>query len=176
MDMRNFAIPEMFFDRGSIDKTGDSALRLGVESILIVGDEDGDNAGWLECLTEKLRVAGISWICFKDDPDRQQDVKIEQGVQMYQNNELEGIIAIGGSRSLEIAKGIGAVVSNGGSACDYDETQELSSPLPPLMFVTAIDGSGADSEKMCHVTGWISLPQLPVMPKGNEFASRYFSR
>jgi alcohol dehydrogenase class IV len=62
MDRAQFAIPEMFFDRGGFDQAGQCALRLEVRKVFLVRDSGGETAGWVKHLENILKKVGIECV------------------------------------------------------------------------------------------------------------------
>lgn len=159
MDGTKSAMPEMFFDRGSINQAAHCALKLGARKVFLVSDSDIEKAGWVQRLMEILKNEGIEWIYYPGVSSNTMDFQVEQGVEIYRKNGADVVMAIGGGRSLDTAKGIAIIASNGGRIRDYDGAKKFPSPLPPMMFITG--GAGEDFSKFCNITGWLRLQHIP---------------
>ncbi len=163
MDGTQFAIPEMFFDRGSLNRVGLCVLRLGAEKVFLVSDSDVEAAGWVQCLMDILNREGIEWVYYSGVSSKSIEFQVERGAEIYRENGADVIIAIGGGNSLDLAKRIAIIASNGGRIRDYEGANRFRRPLPPMMFITTAAGSGLDFSKSCIITGWLRLQYIPLL-------------
>jgi alcohol dehydrogenase len=91
------------------------------------------------------------------------DIQVERGAEIYRENGVDAILAIGGGNSLDFAKSIAIIVSNGGKIRDYQGANRFCSPLPPMMFITTVAGSGLDFSRSCIIVGWLRLQYIPIL-------------
>jgi len=147
-----FAIPEIIFGRESIEYAGQCALRLGARKIFLVSDPGIEEAGWVQNLMDILRKAGIEWVYYSNVSPNPRDFQIEQGTAFYLSNGADVIMAIGGGSSLDTAKGIAILASNGGKITDYEGANRVDKPLPPMIFISTTAGSGSDISQFCIIT------------------------
>jgi alcohol dehydrogenase len=152
MDITKFAIPEIIFGRGSLNYAGQCALRLGAKKVFLVSDAGIEKAGWVEKLMDILRKEGISWVYYAGVNSNPRDFQVEQGAEIYRQNGADVIIAIGGGSSMDTAKGVAIIASNGGRIRDYEGANRVSRPLPPMVLITTTAGSGSDISQFCIIT------------------------
>ena len=162
MDRTQFAIPEMFFDRGSLNQAAHCALRLGARKVFLVSDSGIEAAGWVQRLMDILKKEEIEWVYYPGVSSNPMDFQVERGAEVYRENGADVVMAIGGESSLDTAKGIAIIASNGGKIRDYDGANRFRRPLPPMMFITATASSSLDFSTSCIITGWLRLQYLPV--------------
>ncbi len=152
MDITKFAIPEIIFGRGSLNYAGQCALRLGAKKVFLVSDSGIEQAGWVQRLMDILEKEGIKWVYYPGVTPNPRDFQVEQGAEFYLKNGTDVIIAIGGGSSLDTAKGIAIIASNGGKIRDYEGANRVSRPLPPMVLITTTAGSGSDISQFCIIT------------------------
>lgn len=152
METTKFAIPEIIFGRGSINFAGQCALRHGAKKVFLVSDNGIEKAGWVQRLMEILEAAGIEWIYYPRVTPNPRDFEMEQGAEFYLKNGADVIMALGGGSSMDTAKGIAIIASNGGQIQDYEGANRVQRPLPPMVFITTTAGSGSDISQFCIVT------------------------
>jgi alcohol dehydrogenase len=152
MDITKFAIPEIIFGRGSLNYAGQCALRLGAKKVFLVSDAGIEAAGWVQRLKDILKKEGIEWVYFPGVTSNPRDFQVEQGAEFYRANGADVILAIGGGSSLDTAKGIAIIASNGGRIRDYEGANRVSRPLPPMVLITTTAGSGSDISQFCIIT------------------------
>ena len=152
MDVTKFAIPEIIFGRGSLNYAGQCALRLGARKVLLVSDSGIEEAGWVQRLMDILRKDGIDWVYYPGVSSNPRDFQVEQGAEFYREHGADVIIAIGGGSSMDIAKGVAIIASNGGRIRDYEGANRVNRPLPPMVLITTTAGSGSDISQFCIIT------------------------
>jgi alcohol dehydrogenase len=152
MEITKFAIPEIIFGRGSLNYVGQCALRLGAKKVLLVSDQGIEEAGWLQKLMDILKKEGIEWVYYPGVTPNPRDYQVEQGAELYLKNHADVIIAIGGGSSMDTAKGIAIIASNGGRIRDYEGANRVNRPLPPMVLITTTAGSGSDISQFCIIT------------------------
>ncbi|MDR3632177.1 MAG: iron-containing alcohol dehydrogenase [Desulfocapsaceae bacterium] len=152
MDITKFAIPEIIFGRGSLNYAGQCALRLGAKKVFLVSDAGIEQAGWVQRLMDILEKEGIEWVYYPGVTSNPRDFQVEQGAELYLKNGTDVIIAIGGGSSMDTAKGIAIIASNGGRIRDYEGANRVNRPLPPMVLITTTAGSGSDISQFCIIT------------------------
>ncbi|KJR97538.1 MAG: alcohol dehydrogenase [Desulfobulbaceae bacterium BRH_c16a] len=152
MEITKFAIPEIIFGRGSLNYAGQCALRLGARKVFLVSDAGIEEAGWVQRLMDILKKEGIEWVYYPGVSSNPRDFQVEQGAEVYRANGADVIIAIGGGSSMDTAKGVAIIASNGGRIRDYEGANKVSRPLPPMVLITTTAGSGSDISQFCIIT------------------------
>ncbi len=152
MNIGKFAIPEIIFGRNALKHASQCALRLGAKKVLLVSDPGIEKAGWVDILTNLLDKDGIKWVYYSNVSANPRDYEIEKGAKFYSNNKADVILALGGGSTLDTAKGIAIIASNGGRIADYEGANQVSRPLPPMLLITTTAGSGSDVSQFCIIT------------------------
>ncbi len=144
MDVLKFSVPEIFFGQGSMAYAGLCARQLGGEHLFFVSDPGLERAGWVEKLCEIFSQEGLNWTYYADIDANPRDFQVMQGAVLYQENNCDVVVALGGGSPMDAAKGIALVASNGGSVHDYEGANRIQRPLPPMLFLPSTAGSGSD--------------------------------
>ena len=152
MELRKFSIPEIIFGRGSLRYAGRCARQLGAEKVFLVSDPGLEKAGWVDRLTETLEEEKLRWVYYNDIVSNPRDLQVEKGAAIYQEEEADVVIALGGGSPMDAAKGIALVASNGGQIRDYEGANRIQRPLPPMVFIPSTAGSGSDITQFCIIT------------------------
>ena len=152
MRITKFAIPEILFGRGSVTHIGPCAKALGGEIIFLVSDPGIEQAGWLAQVKKNLHGVGLSCVDFCQVTPNPRDYQVQEGAALYNEVKADIIVALGGGSPMDVAKGIGIVVSNGGRINDYEGANRVERPLPPMIFLPTTAGSGSDLSQFCIIT------------------------
>lgn len=144
MNIHKFVMPEVIFGNGSIRQVGESCVRLGATNVFIVSDPGVMEAGWLDVIVRSCRQAGLSYTTFHDITINPKDKEVEKGCRIYLENECDAVIGVGGGSSIDVAKAIAILVTNGGRIHDYEGVDKIRYPLPPQVMVPTTAGSGSE--------------------------------
>ena len=105
-----------------------------VENVLIVTDRGIVLVGLMNGFLEDLRSENISYVIYDKTVPNPTIENIEEALQMYSDNNCQGIVAFGGGSPMDCAKGVGARVAKPKKKRSANEryikdNKEASSPL-----------------------------------------------
>ena len=159
--IRSFEIPTvMKHGLGAIVALADEARALGMKRPLIVTDPGIVQAGLLERATAPLKAASLDYAVFDRVAPNPPIALVDEGAEVYRCEACDGVIGFGGGSSMDAAKSIGVLASNGGSIVDYEwaDPQPIKQRIPPTICVPTTAGTGSE------VTLWavITDPQRQI--------------
>ena len=134
------------FGHGSIEQVGILAREQGFRRTLLVADPGLVGAGHVERATRRLERAGISSIPFHDFDANPDSAMIERGRAFAAPHEVDSILGLGGGSSLDCAKGISFLLTNGGRMHDYTGFGKAERPLLPMLGVPTTAGTGSEAQ------------------------------
>lgn len=165
MGIKKFVTPEIIFGTGSIDQVGECCLRLGAKKVLIVSDQGVVAAGWMERVMNNCRNAGLNYATFFDITMNPKDYEIERGKKVYQENDCDSVIGIGGGSALDVAKAIAIIATNGGHISNYEGVDQIKIPLPPMVMVSTTAGSGSEVSQFSVIVDTIRRKKMTIISK-----------
>jgi alcohol dehydrogenase len=134
------------YGNGSLDRLGDYARELGFTRTLIVSDKALLPTGFADRAGSILTRAGI-WSCSFHDFDPNPDSHmVEEGRVFAAANGIDSIVALGGGSSLDCAKGINFVLTNGGTMRDYWGFGKAQKPMLPSIGIPTTAGTGSEAQ------------------------------
>lgn len=128
----------------SVQETGKEFKNLGLTKALIVTDKGVKAAGLLEGVFESLKKSGIPNVVFEDVEEDPGVVTVGKGAEAALREKCDGIVVVGGGSPICAGRGIGVVVTNGGSIRDYAGINKALKPPLPLIAIPTTAGSGAE--------------------------------
>ena len=140
------------FGEGSLDQLGALARELGFTRSLIVADKGIVVAGYVERAASILADAGIASHFFHDFDASPDARMVEAGRAYAASSGIDSIVAVGGGSSLDCAKGINFVLTNGGSMRDYRGFGKASKPMLPSIGVPTTAGTGSDAQSYALIS------------------------
>ncbi len=125
---------------------------IGGKHPLIVTDNGIKACGILKQITDILDAAGVSYAIYHDTVPNPTDNNVAAATKVYQDEKCDSLITIGGGSSHDCGKGVGFVVSNGGTIHDYEGVDKSSKPFPPYIAVNTTAGTGSEMTRFCIIT------------------------
>src|SRR5437660_8106646 len=106
------------FGGGAFARLGELARELGFRRTLVVADKGLVAAGYVKRAAAELEAAGIEPFFFHDFDSNPDTRMVEAGRVHAVSSGVDSLVAIGGGSSLDCAKGINFVVTNGATMRD----------------------------------------------------------
>lgn len=147
--MTAFELPNrtrVVFGPGAVGRLGELAGELGFTRTLVVADAGMVAAGYVARASERLGAAGIAVRTFHDfgeDPDSDM---IAVGAAFAKNLDIDSIVALGGGSSLDCAKGINFLLTQGGTIEDYRGFGKATRAMLPSIGVPTTAGTGSEAQ------------------------------
>jgi alcohol dehydrogenase class IV len=132
----------------SIARLPEIARELGFKHTLLVADAGIRAAGHVATVTRLMAAAGArveSFEAFTANPDSD---AVERGRAFAAPLEIDSIIGLGGGSSMDCAKAINFLLTNGGRMEDYQGFGKASRPMLPSIGIPTTSGTG--SEAQCY--------------------------
>lgn len=145
--------PELLEGSGAIKKLPDLIKSKGLSNVLIVTDKGLTGLHLLDSLYAKLEEVGIEYVVYDGTHPNPTIDNIEDALQLYLDNNCEGVIAFGGGSPMDCAKATAARVSNPKqSVKKMRGVLKLRHKLPPLFAVPTTAGTGSETTLAAVVT------------------------
>jgi alcohol dehydrogenase len=136
----------VIFGAGTLDRLGELARELGFKRTLVVADKGLLPTGVTDRAKALLTAAGIeSWSFheFEPNPD---SAMVEAGRVVAAAHDIDSLVALGGGSSLDCAKGINFVLTNGGTMRDYWGFGKARLPMLPSIGIPTTAGTGSEAQ------------------------------
>ena len=140
------------FGRGAVQRVGQLASGLQFHRVLLVADRGVLKAGHVATITHALEDARIEVLPYHDFGENPDSVMIEAGVRFAEPLHVDSIVALGGGSSLDCAKGINFVLTNGGSMQDYRGYGKARTPLLPMIGIPTTAGTGSEAQSYAVIS------------------------
>ena len=140
------------FGPDKIDSLGALAGELGARRALVVSDPGIVAAGHAQRGLDSLSKAGISVQLFDGVAENPTTDNVEAGVAVARRHDPELIVGLGGGSSMDCAKGINFLVSNGGRMHDYWGVGKATRPMLPMIAVPTTSGTGSETQSFALIS------------------------
>jgi alcohol dehydrogenase len=142
----------VMFGDGAIERLGEIARELLFKRTLLVADRGLVACGHVERAEKLLATAGIEVIHFHDFEVNPDTRMVETGRAFAASQGIDSIIGLGGGSSLDCAKGINFLLTNGGRMQDYLGYGKASKPLLPMIGIPTTAGTGSEAQSYALIS------------------------
>jgi alcohol dehydrogenase len=137
---------------GTIARLGEVVRELGGKHVLLVTDPGLEEAGHPQRAMTFLRDAGLQISVFDDVKENPTTGQVEVGVRFARERGIDFIVAVGGGSSMDAAKGINFLLTNGGRMADYKGFGKATRPMLPSVGVPTTAGTGSEAQSYALIT------------------------
>jgi alcohol dehydrogenase len=140
------------FGAGMLDQLGILGVELGFARALIVADKGIVATGLVDRAAQLLDAVGIVPFFFHEFGASPDTDMVEAGRAYAAEGRVDGIVALGGGSSLDCAKGINFVLTNGGSMRDYRGHGKAAKPMLPSIGIPTTAGTGSEAQSYALIS------------------------
>lgn len=128
------------------------AQSLNFTRTLLVSDPGLNSTGYPAQAAALLAEAKIEAIPFQDFSPNPDTDMIEAGRAFASAHAIDSLIALGGGSSLDCAKGINFVLTNGGRMQDYWGFGKAAHPMLPMIAIPTTAGTGSEAQSYALIS------------------------
>jgi alcohol dehydrogenase len=139
------------FGVGSLARIGELALELGGHRALLVTDPGLEAVGHPQQALANLRLAGLDAWIFDAVEENPTTRHVQAGLEKARELQIDLLVAVGGGSSMDCAKGINFLYTNGGSMADYRGFGKATKPMLPSIGVPTTAGTGSEGQSFALV-------------------------
>jgi alcohol dehydrogenase len=140
------------FGPGKVDVLGELATELGARRALVVSDSGIVKAGHVERGMKALRSAGIETWLFDGVAENPNTAHVDAGLLIARDFSPDLIVGLGGGSSMDCAKGINFLHTNGGRMQDYWGVGKAARPMLPAIAVPTTAGTGSETQSFALIS------------------------
>jgi alcohol dehydrogenase len=134
------------FGAGVIERLGELARELNFRRTLLVADHGLVASGHVDEAVGPLQKAGVEVFRFHDFEVNPDTRMIEVGTAFAAPLKIDSIIGLGGGSSMDCAKGINFLLTNGGRMSDYRGYGLATQPMLPMIAIPTTAGTGSEGQ------------------------------
>ncbi len=133
-------------------RTGAEVKRLGGGKVLLVSDPGVIEAGLISTAEKSLQTEGVAYAVYDGVVPEPTSGVIDRGAEIFQRAECRMVLGIGGGSSLDVAKGISLLATNGGRILDYCGIDRVPRKGAPLLLLPTTAGTGSEVTRVLVLT------------------------
>src|SRR4029079_10930315 len=140
------------FGRGTVQRVGQLAKGLRFTRALLVADRGVVSAGHAATVTKALENENIAVLPYHEFSENPDSDMVEAGRRFVEPLGIDSMVALGGGSSLDCAKGINFVLTNGGQIRDYRRHGTAAKPMLPSSGMPTDAGTGSDAQSFAIIS------------------------
>ncbi|MFJ3487798.1 iron-containing alcohol dehydrogenase [Pseudomonas sp. NPDC090202] len=145
MSLINY-VTKIQFGYDSLDTLASEAERAGIRRPLIVTDTGVRRAGIVDKVVAAL--GGVQPAIFDATPPNPNESAVRAAVDLYRSAECDGIIAVGGGSSIDLAKGTAVCATHEGPLHSFavieGGLERITAATAPLIAIPTTAGTGSE--------------------------------
>jgi len=143
---------QIAFGAGAMNCLGELASAEAIKRILLVTDPGIAAAGHVARAVDILKDAGIAVHVFDGVAENPTTDHVAAGLKVAQQHKVDSFLGLGGGSSLDCAKGINLLYTNGGRIADYWGVGKTHAALKPMIAVPTTAGTGSEGQSFALIT------------------------
>ncbi len=140
------------FGAGTLSSLGEHARAEGARRVLLVSDAGIIRAGHVDRAKRSLRDAGLDVVVFDGVEENPTTDHVAAGVDVAREHDIDFIVGLGGGSSMDCAKGINFIRTNGGTMAEYWGVNRATQPMMPFIAVPTTAGTGSEAQSFALIT------------------------
>jgi alcohol dehydrogenase class IV len=126
--------------------------KLGAGRVLLVTDPGIVEAGLISSVEDCLKTNKMDYVLYDAVEPEPPTRVIDRGAKIFQSEGCGIVLGIGGGSSLDVAKGISILVTNGGRILDYCGADRVPQKGVPLLLMPTTAGTGSEATRVLVMT------------------------
>lgn len=141
----------VIFGVSTLDTLGEAAKHEGAKRVLLVTDPGIVRAGHVERAQRSLEQAGVEVFVFDGVEENPSTDHVTSGVEFARQHKIDFIVGLGGGSSMDCAKGINFLLTNGGQVSDYWGIGKAEKPMLPMIAIPTTAGTGSEAQSFALI-------------------------
>ena len=141
-----FYLTHIHIGADSLQMLPSECERIGIRRPMIVSDKGVVAAGIVGRVTEKL--GGLACTLFDDTPSNPTENKVRDAADLFRATKCDGLIAVGGGSSIDLAKGVAILATHSGELKEYATIEggsgKITDKAAPLIAIPTTAGTGSE--------------------------------
>ena len=142
---------DVVFGSGRLAELGRHAKAHGARRVLVVTDPGVEAAGHVARGLESLASEKLEAILFNGVVQNPTTNEVAAGREVARAARIDFIVAIGGGSSMDCAKGINLLLTNGGEIRDYWGVDRAVTKMLPMIAVPTTAGTGSEAQSFALI-------------------------
>jgi alcohol dehydrogenase len=134
------------FGPGTLDRLGEVVRELGGSRVLLVTDPGLKAVGHPLRARDFIASAGADVFLYDAVEENPTTKHVGHCLEFAQRHRIDFLVAVGGGSSMDCAKGVNFLLTNGGKMADYKGFGLAKKPMLPSVGVPTTAGTGSEAQ------------------------------
>jgi alcohol dehydrogenase len=143
---------KVLFGPGSLDRLGELCKSMGGKRILLVTDPGIEAAGYPERAIRSIYKSDLLVRLFDEADENPTSETVNKALRAARPFNTDLIVGLGGGSSMDTAKGVNFLLTNGGAMTDYHGTAKATKPMLPMIAVPTTAGTGSEAQSYALIS------------------------
>ena len=130
----------------------DMIARWQIRRLLFLCDPGVATSDIRSRIEKILKEHQVSSDVFTDIEPEPSAKTVERAYEIYRANQASALLALGGGSTMDTAKAVGILATNGGRIHDYEGIDKFLTPPLPLIAIPTTAGTGSEVSYSCVIT------------------------
>ena len=140
------------FGEGKLSRTGDYTEELNASRVLVITDKGIAGTEIMGKVKNSLASKNIKYEIYDKVRENPRDMDAQETYDTFSQNPPDAVIACGGGSSMDLAKAVAALFTNGGKISEIINPNKLKrKPLPTICIPTTA-GTGSEVTSFAVLT------------------------
>ena len=144
-------LSRVVFEVGALQRLGECARALAGSRVLVVTDPGLQSAGHPQRALASLQAAGMQTFLFDGVEENPTTRHVAVALDFAKRHQVDLIVAVGGGSSMDCAKGVNFLLTNGGKMADYKGMNKATKPMLPSIGVPTTAGTGSEAQSFALI-------------------------
>ena len=140
------------FGPGALERLGELAREVGGRRTILVSDAGIRAAGHLDRALQSLEAASVRTVVYEGVEANPTTRHVGAALEAARNHRIDSIVGLGGGSSMDCAKGVNFLITNGGRMADYWGMGKAKHPMLPMIAVPTTAGTGSEAQSFALIS------------------------
>ncbi|WP_417518157.1 iron-containing alcohol dehydrogenase [Minwuia sp.] len=139
-------VNQCHIEHGAIDMLGATLEQLGIKKPLICTDKGLVDLGIVDTIRGRI-PNDVDVTIYDGTPENPTEAAVTDAVQMFRDNDCDGIIALGGGSSMDLSKGAALLLTHDEPLINYNIATGGAmkiGPCTPMIAIPTTSGTGSE--------------------------------
>ena len=152
IDFAHLRNTNIHFGVNKSHRIGEYVKDFNSSKVLIVTDNGILEAGHLDPVVNSLNESEINYEIYTNVKENPSTDDVDECVEFAKNKSIDLIIGLGGGSSLDTAKGVNFILTNGGTMHDYRGVGKATREMLPFIAIPTTAGTGSECQSFAIIS------------------------
>lgn len=144
MSFNFFVKSNITFGKGAVEKLPQILKGYGLKKVMVVYDNGVKAAGIAEKIVAQVEKADVEYLIFDGVIPNPTNEVVESAAKLAKEANIEGMVAVGGGSSIDLAKAVNVLMTNPGTIGEYGGMNMVKNPCLPLIAIPTTAGTSSE--------------------------------